>query len=80
MSGFTRRHRQLLTGAGAMLAIIICSGVFGTGPGSQDNGRSTPAGYASCADAADAGATPLHLGEPGYTSGLDPDGNGVACD
>jgi hypothetical protein len=43
-------------------------------------GRSIPAGYASCADASDADAAPLHLGEPGYTSGLDPDGNGVAFD
>ena len=36
--------------------------------------------YASCAAARAAGAAPLHRGDPGYRSGLDRDGDGVACE
>ena len=36
--------------------------------------------YSSCADARAAGAAPLHQGDPGYRSGLDRDGDGIACD
>lgn len=36
--------------------------------------------YGSCAAARAAGAAPLHVGEPGYRSGLDRDGDGVACE
>ncbi|MFJ2835511.1 excalibur calcium-binding domain-containing protein [Nocardia sp. NPDC087230] len=36
--------------------------------------------YKNCAAARAAGAAPLHRGEPGYRSGLDADGDGIACD
>src|SRR5437773_10911064 len=36
--------------------------------------------YASCAEARAAGAAPLHRGDPGYSSKLDRDGDGVACE
>ncbi|MBN9745883.1 hypothetical protein DMP23_33195 [Amycolatopsis sp. A1MSW2902] len=36
--------------------------------------------YKNCAAAKAAGAAPLHVGEPGYRSGLDRDGDGVACE
>uniref|UniRef100_UPI0024546725 excalibur calcium-binding domain-containing protein n=1 Tax=Nocardia farcinica TaxID=37329 RepID=UPI0024546725 len=36
--------------------------------------------YNSCAAARAAGAAPLYRGEPGYRSGLDRDGDGVACE
>lgn len=36
--------------------------------------------YASCAEAREAGVTPLHEGDPGYRSGLDGDRDGVACE
>jgi endonuclease YncB( thermonuclease family) len=36
--------------------------------------------YPSCAAARAAGAAPLHRGDPGYRSGLDRDGDGVACE
>jgi hypothetical protein len=48
------------------------SGGSGSGGGS--------AHYRNCAAARDAGAAPLHRGEPGYRSGLDRDGDGTACD
>ncbi|MBV9919831.1 MAG: excalibur calcium-binding domain-containing protein [Pseudonocardia sp.] len=35
--------------------------------------------YKSCEAALAAGAAPIEKGEPGYRSGLDPDGDGVAC-
>ncbi|NKY04764.1 excalibur calcium-binding domain-containing protein [Gordonia polyisoprenivorans] len=36
--------------------------------------------YSNCAQARAAGAAPLHVGDPGYRSGLDRDGDGVACE
>nr|WP_277040511.1 excalibur calcium-binding domain-containing protein [Actinacidiphila oryziradicis] len=36
--------------------------------------------YANCAAARKAGAAPLHRGDPGYSTKLDRDGDGVACD
>ena len=42
----------------------------------------SPAGvyYANCTAARAAGVTPLHSGDPGYRSGLDRDGDGIACE
>lgn len=39
-----------------------------------------PAYYANCAAAKAAGAAPLYRGQAGYRSGLDRDGDGVACE
>jgi hypothetical protein len=36
--------------------------------------------YANCSEARAAGAAPLYRGDPGYRSGLDRDGDGVACE
>lgn len=36
--------------------------------------------YENCTEAREAGAAPLYIGEPGYRSELDRDGDGVACD
>nr|WP_281380979.1 excalibur calcium-binding domain-containing protein [Nocardioides panaciterrulae] len=36
--------------------------------------------YASCDAARAAGAAPLHRGDPGYSTRLDGDGDGVACE
>lgn len=36
--------------------------------------------YKSCAEAKAAGAAPLHRGDPGYSTNLDRDGDGVACE
>lgn len=36
--------------------------------------------YPNCSAAKDAGAAPLYRGEPGYSSKLDRDGDGVACE
>ncbi|MFC9906864.1 excalibur calcium-binding domain-containing protein [Rhodococcus sp. NPDC127593] len=36
--------------------------------------------YASCADAKAAGAAPIYQGEPGYSTKLDRDKDGIACD
>lgn len=36
--------------------------------------------YANCTAAKAAGAAPLYRGEPGYRSGLDRDGDGIACE
>ena len=39
-----------------------------------------PAYYANCTAAKNAGAAPLYRGQPGYSSSLDRDGDGVACE
>ena len=36
--------------------------------------------YGKCADVQAAGKAPLHRGDPGYRSGLDRDGDGIACE
>lgn len=36
--------------------------------------------YASCAEARAVGAAPVLVGQPGYRSGLDGDGDGIACE
>jgi len=36
--------------------------------------------YKDCAQASKAGAAPITIGQPGYRTGLDPKGNGVACE
>jgi hypothetical protein len=36
--------------------------------------------YPNCKAAKAAGAAPLHIGDPGYRSGLDGDCDGVACE
>jgi hypothetical protein len=47
-----------------------------TGAGASEDGTS----YANCSEARDAGAAPLYSGDPGYSSKLDRDGDGVACE
>jgi len=37
-------------------------------------------GYANCTEVKKAGAAPIRRGEPGYSSSLDRDGDGVACE
>lgn len=36
--------------------------------------------YSNCTEVRAAGAAPIHRGEPGYSSKLDRDGDGTACD
>lgn len=53
------------------------------GSGSSGSGGSSGGGaayYANCTEARAAGAAPMYRGEPGYRSGLDRDGDGIACD
>lgn len=41
-------------------------------------GKTTP--YANCTEVREAGAAPLHRGDPGYSTRLDRDGDGTACE
>ncbi|PVU84064.1 hypothetical protein DDP54_06685 [Cellulomonas sp. WB94] len=36
--------------------------------------------YKNCTEARAAGAAPLHVGDPGYRSAMDRDGDGIACE
>lgn len=40
----------------------------------------TAVAYSNCAEVEAAGKAPLHKGDPGYSSKLDRDGDGTACD
>ena len=48
----------------------------------QSTDTPTTAGvyYENCDEARDADAAPLRRGDPGYRSGLDGDGDGIACE
>lgn len=48
------------------------------GPAAEPDRQSTS--YANCAEVRAAGAAPINRGEPGYSSKLDRDGDGVACE
>lgn len=61
------------------------AGILAGCPGQEAPTSVAPAGaatvyYANCTEARDAGAAPLYAGSPGYRSGLDGDGDGVACE
>lgn len=49
-------------------------------PPAQPDPAPQQAYYSSCKEAKAAGAAPLYRGDPGYRSGLDRDGDGVACE
>ncbi|MDA2468864.1 calcium-binding protein, partial [Bacillus thuringiensis] len=44
------------------------------------NGNTDSAYYKNCAAVRAAGKAPLHKGQPGYSSHLDRDGDGIACE
>ncbi|MGI8755107.1 MAG: excalibur calcium-binding domain-containing protein [Acidimicrobiales bacterium] len=41
---------------------------------------SSGASYSNCSEAKSAGAAPISRGEPGYSSNLDRDNDGIACE
>nr|WP_245935325.1 excalibur calcium-binding domain-containing protein [Acidipropionibacterium virtanenii] len=45
-----------------------------------DAGSGSDAYYQNCSAARAAGVAPLHRGDPGYSTKLDRDGDGVACE
>jgi hypothetical protein len=45
-----------------------------------NNYRSGGASFANCSEARAAGAAPVRRGDPGYSSKLDRDGDGVGCE
>lgn len=47
---------------------------------SDTDAEAPSASYANCADAHAAGVTPLYAGDPGYSTDLDRDRDGVACE
>jgi len=71
-----------LTGSTDTLAQAAPAPFVGSPPPAQ--GVSPPVSssvyFDNCRAARKAGAAPLHSGEPGYRSGLDGDGDGVACE
>lgn len=62
------------------------SGAGSSGSGSKSSGSGSGSGssgsvyFKNCTAARDAGAAPVHRGDPGYASHLDRDGDGVGCE
>lgn len=65
----------------AGVVIIFLSPLFGGGVEPVDGiDREEPVFYQNCDEARDYGAAPVYEDDPGYHSGLDRDGDGVACE
>ena len=62
------------------LSAVASSFASVSGLGESDGVQPRVAYYRRCADARAAGVAPLRVGEPGYRSGLDRDGDGTACE
>lgn len=45
-----------------------------------NNDRSAERYFSKCDEARAAGVAPMYAGDPGYRSGLDGDGDGIACE
>lgn len=82
----TRAGTATATAGGAATATATVGGA-GAGAGAEpepspdsDSGQSPLASYPNCKAAKAAGAAPLYRGDPGYSSKLDRDGDGVACE
>ncbi|HJG81184.1 MAG TPA: excalibur calcium-binding domain-containing protein [Brevibacterium senegalense] len=59
------------------------SGSTGSGGAGESSSGSAGSGsvyFENCTAARDAGAAPVHVGDPGYASHLDRDGDGVGCE
>lgn len=67
---------------GALVIIALSVGGVLTGATSCDttNDELDSVYYKNCTAARDAGAVPIHEGDPGYGRHLDRDGDGVGCD
>lgn len=61
---------------------ITTTNDYGGGAGADDSDADSGGFvyYKNCTAARAAGAAPLHVGEPGYATHLDRDGDGVACE
>ncbi|WP_219921645.1 GmrSD restriction endonuclease domain-containing protein [Brevibacterium oceani] len=76
----TRPAKQKSSGAGAGSG-SSSSGSKKSSTGSTGSGSSNSSTYfENCTAAREAGAAPVHRGDPGYGSHLDRDGDGVACE
>lgn len=73
-------HATAATGGGSSSAGTAQTGSSSSATAGAGAGSAGAAVYANCAAAWAAGAAPLHRGDPGYSSKLDRDGDGVACE
>ena len=71
---------------GTRVLFVISGAVSGNvdpafpAPATPPTSGTPTAPFASCAEAREAGAAPLHTGTPGYSAKLDRDGDGIACE
>lgn len=75
--------RRILLAVGVLGAVFVpAAAAWATAPSTTTTHKATTTTtlYANCTAAWDAGAAPLHAGEPGYSKVLDHDGDGTACE
>ena len=68
--------KQAIAGVAFGFAAVAALAV----PGAAGADPTPPAGYENCTEAWNAGAAPLHRGDPGYAPRLDRDNDGIACE
>jgi hypothetical protein len=61
-------------------AVLLLAGCGASQDKSASQTSSPGVTYKSCAEAQAAGKAPLHKGDPGYSTALDRDGDGTACE
>lgn len=74
----TRIARGLVAGAGA--AMVMVGGVAVAHANPLPFAPTAATTYANCSQARAAGVAPIRQGEDGYSSKLDRDGDGIACE
>jgi excalibur calcium-binding domain-containing protein len=66
--------------AGIVLAPAVHAAPSTTSPKPAPATGGSDVYYPNCAAARAAGVAPIYRGQPGYRSGLDRDGDGIACE
>ncbi len=64
-----------------VLTAMVAGAACGSSPTpASEGGKIEPVSYANCDAVKAAGKAPLHKSDPGYSTSLDRDGDGTACD
>lgn len=75
----TRPAKQKSSSSGSSDSSPSGTGASGSGSSSSGSSNSSTS-FENCTAAREAGAAPVHRGDPGYGSHLDRDGDGVGCE
>lgn len=74
------RLRVLIIAVWAFVPFALFGAACVAGTSGSSGGHVETVSYANCDAVKAAGKAPLHKGDPGYSTSLDRDGDGTACD